>query len=233
VNITSVASNPIHIPAPAQPKVEQEIKAPALQPEPELSAREKFAKAFYTKKEEPWNGQTYYPKDSWKGPDAGTPMTRELWVEEQYDLSAKALTAHFEVFREFMQNLDFIDPDLARKNFGYTLGYDGNVKVLDPKGNLTENEMERLTDEMNRFKTAIGKVSFKETVQNHAKIMMGIVDHDKESFGGKQSLSLLNIQDVVDYSKIVMREKYPNKDWVKQIIDNAEKRDRSLVDVRA
>lgn len=229
MNINAIASNPIKLPVsvPVSPKLEQEVKAAAAKPERILTGAEKFAKEFYTKEEEPWKGQTSYAVDPESGKYQMIPETREGWVRKQYSQAEGDLEFVNETFEKFMKELHFLDPELAVKNWSYTLDGEAQIKVLDPKGNLNDAEVERLTKAMNTFK------DFTASVQTHAKTIMSIVDHDIETFGGKYELSLLNFQHVIDYGSMSYRKKDPNEDWVRQIAENAEKRESSLIDLKA
>ncbi len=225
----AIAANPVKLPVsvPVPTKIEQEVKAAAVKPERVLTAAEKFAKEFYSKEEEPWKGQTTYAVDPESGKYQTIPETREGWVKNQYAQAEDDLKRLNWRFDDFMKELHFIDPDLAVKNWSYTLDGEAKIKVLDPKGNLTDAEVDRLTNAMNKFKglTAL--------VQNHAKTIMSIVDHDIEKFGGKYELSLLNFQQVIDYGSMSYRKKDPHEDWVRQVVENAEKRESSLIDLSA
>ncbi|WP_349969843.1 hypothetical protein [Pseudomonas caspiana] len=229
MNINAVASSPVKLPVsvPVPNKVEQEVKATAVKPERILTGAEKFAKEFYTKEEEPWNGQTSYGFDTESGKYQKIPMTRQEWIINQYAQAEDDLENVNETFEKFMKELHFLDPDLAVKNWSYTLDGEAQIKVLDPKGNLNDAEVERLTKAMNSFK------DFTASVQSHAKTIMSIVDHDTEKFGGKYELSLLNFQQVIDYGTMSYRKKDPNEDWVRQVAENAEKRESSLIDLIA
>lgn len=224
MNINAVASNPVKLPVsvPVPNKVEQEVKATAVKPERILTGAEKFAKEFYTKEEEPWSKPI--------GPGApesrGYSTTKEEYLEEQYSRSNLLLQKQHGIFNAFMEELHFMDPDVAVKNWSYTLGPDGEIKVLDPKGNLTDAETDRLTEAMNKFKR------FKSNIQDHAKTVMRIVDHDTEKFGNKYDINLLNFHKIIDYGIINFIKTKRNEDWENQVYKNAEIQDNSVIDVR-
>lgn len=222
MNINAVASNPVKLPVsvPVPNKVEQEVKATAVKPERILTGAEKFAKEFYTKEEEPWKKLTE-PESSGSG---SIPTTRKEYVKEQYFRSDLVLKKQHRIFNGFMEELHFMDPDVAVKNWSYTLGPDGEVKVLDPKGNLTDAETDRLTAAMNKFK------NFKSNIQDHAKIIMRMVDHDTETFGNKYDVSLLNFHKIIDYGTINFIKLERNEDWKDQILSNREIFKNPLID---
>ncbi|WP_122665413.1 hypothetical protein [Pseudomonas viridiflava] len=219
----AIAATPVKLPVsvPVPTKIEQEVKAAAVKPERILTGAEKFAKEFYTKEEEPWKKMTNTDYSM------RIPTNREEYVEGQYHKSFILLGKQHKIFNAFMEELHFMDPDVAVKNWSYTLGPDGEVKVLDPKGNLTEAETDRLTEAMNKFK------EFKSNIQDHAKTIMRIVDHDTEKFGGKYDISLLNFHTIIDYGIMNFIKTDRNDDWESQIYKNAETRDHSLIDVKA
>ncbi|MBI6855996.1 hypothetical protein YA0002_24845, partial [Pseudomonas cichorii] len=119
-------------------------------------------------------------------------------------------------------------PDLANKGFGYTLGDDAQIKVISYENSLNEDEIKWLTKTLNNIE------ELKENVISHAKIMMELVDHDTEKFGGKYILNLMNFQDTIDYGKVVaVKRNDMSEEWIRQIHQNAEKREPSLIDIRA
>jgi hypothetical protein len=229
MNINAIASNPINIPTPAQPKVEQEMKMKAPAPQPELSTKEKFAKAFYSKDEEPWKHLTYtlvtFEEDS--EIKQMLPMTKEVYLEGQKGQSFIELLIQNAHYDKFKRKLDHINPELARKDFSYTLGDNAELKILDPKGNLSDEEINWLTDAINKYK------GLKDSVQRHAKSMMTLIDHDTATFGGRYQVSLLTLHAIIDYGKIDISNPHLNEEWIKQINEKAEKLDTHLIDVSA
>lgn len=57
--------------------------------------------------------------------------------------------------QKFMKSLTSFNPELAGKDFGYTLGDDSRLKILDPQGNLTPRETEWLTKALNAQEQAL------------------------------------------------------------------------------
>ncbi len=132
-------------------------------------------------------------------------------------------------FDKFRGKLFELRPDLAGKQFSYTLGDDARVKIIDPGNIFSGEQLEWVADSLNNFP------DFTTTAQECAKRMMVLVDHDNETFGNRFSLNLMNLQDTVDLGKLISI-KDPERQqeaWIKQIEQNAERRVAPLVDVLA
>lgn len=232
MNINAIASTPLKIPMPAQPKVEQQTAAATAKPERMLTAAEEFSKKFYSKEAEPWNSNVDDFSETERFELGDRPTTREGYVEQQYNRCSAQLGKQYYLYTQFMEDLHFMDPDVAQKNWSYTLGPNGEIKVLDPKGNLTDAETDRLTEALNTFKTPnLG--SFKENIQINAKTIMRIVDHDTKTFEGKYKLDLLNFHENIDYGKINFLKNERNDDWRSQMLKAGDLRNSPKIDVLA
>ncbi|MDO7927621.1 hypothetical protein Q6A51_12570 [Pseudomonas sp. KFB-139] len=228
MNISSVVSNAVK---PQLPSVQASTSIPAKmtvpEAEPTLSAREARAKEFYTREEEPWKNRFYY-SGSGDPDEVGTPMTKEIFLGFEEMRSASYLSLQQCYYDHFRKELIELKPELAKKGFSYTLGDDAQIKVISYENSLSEDEIKWLTDTLNNIE------DFKESVQLHAKSMMILVDHDTETFGGKYNLNLMNFQDTIDYGKIVaVRKNDLSEEWIRQIEQNAEKRESPLIDIKA
>ncbi|MFJ4142389.1 hypothetical protein [Pseudomonas sp. NPDC089734] len=192
-----------------------------------LSAKEARAKAFYTREEEPWVGKFYIYGDDFIKSEL-RPMTKDIYLRDQETGASIELTLQQCYYDRFRKELVDLRPDLANKGFSYTLGDDAQVKVIATANTLSEDDITWLTKALNNF----GRLQ--ESVQSHARIMMTLVDHDTEKFGGKYNLSLLNFQDTIDYGKVVaIRKNDLSEEWIRQIHQNAEKRETLLIDINA
>lgn len=121
--------------------------------------------------------------------------------------------------------LNIVRPDLANKPFSYTLGADGQLKILDPNQSLNEGELNYLTELFNAHN------GFKDSVIRHAEIAIALV-HNDEVFGGQYELNLGNIENTLDYGKLIAAK--PEKRYeafVMQVLEKGEKREQPLVDV--
>lgn len=228
MNISSVVSNAVK---PQLPSVQASTSIPAKmtapEAEPTLSAKEARAKEFYTREEEPWKGKFYLYGNNSRSAEK-RPMTKEFYLRQLETDASINLTIQQSYYDRFRKELIELRPDLANKGFSYTLGDDAQIKVIAPENSLSEDEIKWLTDTLNNIE------DFKENVQSHARIMMKLVDHDTEKFGEKYILNLMNFQDTIDYGKIVaIRKNDLSEEWIRQIHENAEKREPSLIDIRA
>ncbi|GAB7531678.1 hypothetical protein PS3A_40920 [Pseudomonas sp. 3A(2025)] len=183
------------------------------------------SKAFYTREAEPWKGKTYIYSDFGK-PEEVRPMTKAMYLEElKRDLDSE-LTVQQSIYSKIRNELGVFRPDLASKNFSYTLGDDKQVKILNQDSSLTEDDLEYLTKRFNDHSR------FRDSVNQHAKMAMALVDHDDETFGGKYKLDLLNIQNTLDYGKLIMlKPENMHEAFIRQIIENGERREQPLVDI--
>lgn len=228
MNISSVVSNAVKPQLPSvQPNLSTPTKTAVSEAESTLSAKEARAKEFYTREEEPWKGKFYiYGNDFIKSEER--PMTKEHYLRHLESNAWINLTAQQSYYDRFRKELIELRPDLANKGFSYTLGDDAQIKIIAPENSLSESDKKWLTDTLNNIEY------FKESVQSHARIMMELVDHDTEKFGGQYILNLMNFQDTIDYGKVVaVRKNDLSEEWIRQIHENAEKRKSSLIDIKA
>ncbi|MCD5989757.1 hypothetical protein K3169_06785 [Pseudomonas phytophila] len=103
------------------------------------------------------------------------------------------INSKFEKFSEYIKDLR---PDIVSTNYGFTLDENANIKILDGRQPLDEADKLWLTNEINKFK------DFRNTVHDHSKALMAIVDHSQD-FGGKYNLNRHNFQSVIDYRDIL------------------------------
>ncbi|MCQ2992539.1 hypothetical protein NLO88_00880 [Pseudomonas syringae] len=103
------------------------------------------------------------------------------------------INSKFEKFSEYIKDLR---PDIVSTNYGFTLDENANIKILDGRQPLDEADKLWLTNEINKFK------DFRNTVHDHSKALMAVVDHSKD-FGGKYNLNRHNFQSVIDYRDIL------------------------------
>ncbi|MCV4339528.1 hypothetical protein [Pseudomonas capsici] len=228
MNIGSVVSTAVK---PQLPPVQPGASIPINTADPEaesgMSAKEARAKEFYTREEEPWKGKFYIYGDDFINSER-RPMTREVYVRQLEMDASINLTLMQCYYDDFRKELVELRPDLANKGFSYTLGDDAQIKIIAYENSLSEDDIKWLTKALNNIE------DFKENVQSHAKIMMALVDHDTEKFGGKYNLNLMNFQDTIDYGKVVaIRKNDLSEEWIRQIHQNAEKREPSLIDIKA
>jgi hypothetical protein len=230
MNINAAASTLTKLPT-LDPKTQ---KAMPIEPEPldlakaeKPSAKELLAQAFYKREEEPWkSGIVEYNE----GKEIFTrEMTKAEYLDYEKSMAALCMEiqqCHIDSFRKKLVELR---PDLADRKFSYTLGDDAQVKLIDPENLFDEEQLQWMTDSLNDLP------GFTKTVQECAKRIMILVDHDNEFFGNRFSLNLMNFQDTIDFGKLISikdRDQQQNA-WIAQIHENAKRRDAPLVDILA
>ncbi|MBX8521816.1 hypothetical protein K5D37_19295 [Pseudomonas cichorii] len=228
MNIGSVVSTAVKPQlSSVQPGASTSMKAVVPEAEPGMSPKEARAKEFYTREEEPWEGKFYIYGDDFIKSEK-RPMTKEIYLGSLESSAWINMTIQQSYYDSFRKELVELRPDLASKGFGYTLGDDAQIKIISYENSLNEDEIKWLTKTLNNIE------DFKESVQSHARTLMKLVDYDTEKFGGKYILNLMNFQDTIDYGKIVaIRKNDLSEEWIRQIHENAEKREPSLIDIRA
>ncbi|KAA8696631.1 Uncharacterized protein ALO80_00706 [Pseudomonas caricapapayae] len=207
---------------------EQPLLTPSIKSVP--TTKEELAQAFYTREEEPWL-KSFYTFTDYTAPVAKTEMrqmTKERYLEY---LNADAILMsriQSSCYQKFRAELVDVRPDLAEKNFSYTIGDDAELKIIDLDDKLGTNEIKYLSDAINQ------KNQFKDAAVRHAKILMTLADHDTETFKGTYKLDLLNFQNIIDLGKIALSKKDdPSEIWINQIKEKAEKNSAHLIDTRA
>jgi len=227
MNMTGITSNIAASTLLSKPVAANTEKAVSSVPQNVEDPREARAKAFYTREAEPWKDKTYLYSE-FGGPEEERPLTKEMYLENLKDFSNIELMVQECFYSKIRNNLGVYRPELAKKNFSYTLDDDATIKILDPDLTLDEGERRYLTNLFNEQR------GFADSVIDHAKMAMAMVDHDDKAFGGKYKLDLLNIQHTLDYGKLVLQK--PEKMYeafIRQILDNGEKREEPLIDTVA
>ncbi|AAY38952.1 hypothetical protein ABNM12_18120 [Pseudomonas syringae] len=171
-------------------------------------------KVFYDDQKEPWLLESINEH-----------ITNRLdYVAHKKRLDVLELALVNVTYDSFRKELQETHPDIARKNFGFTLTESASIKIIDYDNSLTANDTSVLTHAINEFR------ELKEQIQHHAKTIMTLVDHDHETFGGRYKLDISNFQDVIDYGKIMNTSVQKMQDeWINQVQSNAEKRDFSYI----
>ncbi|AKF47530.1 MULTISPECIES: hypothetical protein [Pseudomonas] len=164
-------------------------------------------------------------KEPWLLESINEHITNRLdYVAHKKRLDVLELALVNVTYDSFRKELQETHPDIARKNFGFTLTESASIKIIDYDNSLTANDTSVLTHAINEFR------ELKEQIQHHAKTIMTLVDHDHETFGGRYKLDISNFQDVIDYGKIMNTSVQKMQDeWINQVQSNAEKRDFSYI----
>ncbi|WP_257215835.1 hypothetical protein, partial [Pseudomonas syringae] len=136
----------------------------------------------------------------------------------------------YDNFHDFKQQLFYLNTELSKKHFGFTLGFNQDIQVTDPDEVLTPAEFTYLTEKLNE------RQQLKEDMRAHAKIVMTLLDHYTEKFGNQHTLNLESYSKVIDYGQIFSRNHIGNfmDTIIYQIERYAPKREeepKPLVDV--
>ncbi|AXH54964.1 hypothetical protein AAY86_11270 [Pseudomonas amygdali pv. tabaci str. ATCC 11528] len=214
-----------------------EIASPPLNKlptEPEQKKPRDPNAEFYTTEETPWFS-------SYKNSAAGRAILENMSEKEAKDIRARYLENHikdfdqticrmYDNFHDFKQQLFYLNTELSKKHFGFTLGFNQDIQVTDPDEVLTPAEFTYLTEKLNE------RQQLKEDLRAHAKIVMTLLDHYTEKFGNQHTLNLESYSKVIDYGQIFSRNHIGNfmDTIIYQIERYAPKREeepKPLVDV--
>jgi hypothetical protein len=145
-----------------------------------------------------------YETEPWLKTPAGPDEAHTRWTRtKEHYLETKTIESMFHLswmklsYDQFKKNLQYINPDLALKPFSFTLGNDGNLKIMDTAKTLTIAEQEWLKESLNKFE------DLRHLTNSHAVITMTLVDHDTQNLGGGYMLNYENFQRVIDYGKLL------------------------------
>jgi hypothetical protein len=173
---------------------------------------------FYERQEEPWLTDAAY-KDL---PDPEIYYRAFEHSAVQIDLFLMRLS-----YERFMGDFSQSHPDIASKHFGFTLGDDAALKIIDYDNSLTEDERNTLVAAFNDF-------GLTSQLQGMARKLMEFVDHDQCHLNGRYQLDLSNFQYTIDFGRILACDfKEIGHEWKRQIEANAEKLDTSSISVTA
>lgn len=145
----------------------------------------------YKYEEKPWQADKWYMENYDHDDDR-----KALYMAMQSLESESTLYTIKREFKEFSDYIRDVRPDIASKEFGFTLDENAKIKILNGRKQLSDADELWLTEEINRLDT------LKKTMHAHSKTLMIFVDHC-ESFGGKYSLNRHNFQSTVDYGEIL------------------------------
>jgi hypothetical protein len=217
--------------SPAKPQADE------LSPEQPPVAKQRDPNAeFYSRVESPW-----LPKTSagathplYEGLSENRfKQLRDAYLEDSHEKAAENLRHIFDSYCSFKEQLSYINPELAKKHFGFTLGFDQQIKVTDPDGILTPHEVSYLTEQLNN------RSKLQDNVRAHARGLMELNDHDRKNFPDRRKINLENYSKIIDYGQLFSRNTIGSfiKVLSYQLERNAEKveekKPESLIDVRA
>lgn len=170
-------------------------------------ANTSMTEAFYSYQQEPWLTETGYE----------SVRSRLEYVERKKSFDQIHLALIQITYSQFRDHLTQVDPDIAKKNFGFTLGPDANLKVLNYANTLTEVEKSTVEDLINNFQ------DLKLAIQHQARDIMILADHDHETFGSARNVTLENFHSIIDYHKILSCGRDGMQaEWIRQVSNHAE-----------
>ncbi|EPJ89766.1 hypothetical protein CFII64_01566 [Pseudomonas sp. CFII64] len=125
-----------------------------------------------------------------------------------------------EIFTGFKDQLRICLPDLADKNFGFTVNEYGILEVTSPKGALSDKEINQLNGWLNDLD------DFKELTFEHAKLVVHSLKHVPELTKYDGIVTLKNIYKFVDYGLLLQNggtSPARGFSWVEQLQVQGEK----------
>jgi hypothetical protein len=218
MHIQNVAYLTNSIPGISDPRspVSAADAAPALQPEQQARPPQSPIESFSTDQKEPWLADPGYEDVT----------SLEEYIDRKSSMDRIELALVQITYQRFQDYLNNSHPDLAKKGFGFTLGPDGNLKIINYSNALTEVERATVTELMNGFE------ELKERIQAHAKNVMILAQYDHKTFGTSRVIGLENFHEIVDYHKILScGQNSMQEEWIQQIIAFTEKKAAPLVSV--
>jgi uncharacterized protein YdiU (UPF0061 family) len=220
MHIQNVAYLTNSIPGISDPRspVNATDAAPALQPEQQARSSLSPIESFYAYQKEPWLADPGYEDVT----------SLEEYIDRKNSMDRIELALVQITYHRFQDHLESTYPDLAKKRFGFTLGPDANLKIINYSNALTEVERATVTELMNGFE------DLKERIQAHAKNVMILAQHDHKTFGPARDLGLHNFHEIVDYHQVLssgldgMQE-----EWKRQVSNYSEHKDFSCISTGA
>ena len=190
-----------------------------------LTSRDPNAE-FFTSKESPWLPKTSTGEvhPAYRNlSEQALENRKAYYLKELHEKADEHLRHMFDSFTGFKDQLSYINPELAKKHFGFTMGFDQQIKVTDPDGVLTPNEKGYLTEQLNN------RSKLQRNVCAHARLLMEFNDHDRKNFPDRHKINLENYSKIVDYGQLFTRNTIGgfNKTLNYQLERNAEKIEES------
>jgi hypothetical protein len=188
--------------------------APALQPEQQARPPQSPIESFSTDQKEPWLADPGYEDVT----------SLEEYIDRKSSMDRIELALVQITYHRFQDYLNSSHPDLAKKGFGFTLGPDGNLKIINYSNALTEVERATVTELMNGFE------DLKERIQAHAKNVMILAQYDHKTFGTSRVIGLENFHEIVDYHKVLSSGvDHMQREWVQQVKNYSTRADSSYI----
>ncbi|WP_426111180.1 hypothetical protein [Pseudomonas sp. DSP3-2-2] len=145
-------------------------------------------------------------------------ILRALHYEAQYRLEDMQVE-----FDEFKEQIRISLPELADKNFGFTINEHCSLEITSPDGALTDREKMQLDAWIN------DRDRLKELTFDHAKLVTYILKHDPRLRREESLVTLENISKFIDYG--VLLQTYATRpgngnSWIEQLQKNVREMTR-------
>lgn len=220
MQISNVSCLPNSIPGIPDPRLPLRQSDPTSSLEPQQQARSSLSpiESFYTYQKEPWLADPGYEDVA----------SLEEYIDRKKSMDHIELALVQITYHRFQNHLESTYPDLAKKGFGFTLGPDANLKIINYSNALTEAERSTVTELLNGFE------DLKERIQAHAKNVMILAQHDHETFGPARDIGLHNFHEIVDYHKVLTNGvDGMQEEWVQQVRSYSTRTDSTYVSAEA
>ncbi|HEX8592859.1 MAG TPA: hypothetical protein VF682_06230 [Pseudomonas sp.] len=151
------------------------------------------------------------------------PSLRSYERDAQWTLDSmmhQRITQMQDIFVDFKNQLRVSLPDLADKNFGFTINEHGNLEVTSPAGALTEVEINQLNGWLN------DQDDLKELTFEHAKLLIHKYTRVPDLAKYDGMVTIKNIYKFIDYGMLLQNGgTSPAKgfSWIEQLQVQAEK----------
>lgn len=216
MQISNVSCLPNSIPGIPDPRLplRESDSGSALEPQQQVRSSLSPIKSFYTYQKEPWLADPGYEDVA----------SLEEYIDRKKSMDHIELALVQITYHRFQNHLESTYPDLAKKGFGFTLGPDANLKIINYSNALTEAERSTVTELLNGFE------DLKERIQAHAKNVMILAQHDHETFGPTRDIGLHNFHEIVDYHKVLTNGvDGMQEEWVQQVSSYASRTDSTYI----
>jgi hypothetical protein len=119
-------------------------------------------------------------------------------------------------YTSFKNEIYNLRPELASKNFSFSLDATGNIRIIDTHGTLSNEEKTWLTDRFDHR-------GLKSHLTDHFKTSELLAKYDKTGFSAGYKLENMDLARITDYGKILESDDM-EQTWKNQISKRAEKR---------
>lgn len=116
----------------------------------------------------------------------------------------------------FKNEIYNLRPELASKDFSFSLDATGNIRIIDTHGTLSNEEKTWL-------RARLDHRGLKGHLTDHLKTSELLAKYEKTGFGAGYKLENMELARIIDYGKILESDDM-EQTWKNQIAERAEKR---------